>query len=61
MNFRELTNQECEVNRQWKPTEANRTELESKVLETLNDSVARYIQSGGSVKQCPGNGCKEVV
>lgn len=55
MNFRELTNAERQ-NTEWQPTESARTALELRVLQTLNEDIARYLQSGGRVKWRPS--CK---
>lgn len=53
MNFRELTNAECQTNRAMQPTESARTALELRVLQTLNEDIAKYLQSGGKVTELP--------
>jgi len=53
MNFRELTNQECQLTRQWIPAEAKRKDADILVLSGLDAAIARYIEAGGAVRNCP--------
>lgn len=48
MNFRELTNNEIQNNREWIPEQAKRTALESRVLSCLQSDIDAFLQSGGS-------------
>ncbi len=53
MNFRELTNQECALNRDQLSSDPKRSVLECKVLQSLNADMDRFFQSGGKVKLLP--------
>jgi len=53
MNFRELTNTECQNSREWIPEQAKRTALESQVLSCLQSDIDAFLQSGGTVQKLP--------
>jgi hypothetical protein len=50
MNFRELTNFECALTRQWIPAEHTRTDFEKDILPELESAKAQYFANGGTMK-----------
>lgn len=61
MSFREFTNHECQLSRDTQPSESLRTALESKVLQSLDDDIAKFLQSGGKVITLPARTMSEHV
>lgn len=56
LSFRELTNQECLLNREMSHDESKRTALEQSVLAGLGDALQRF---KGPIKQCPAGAMSE--
>lgn len=59
MNFRDLTNQEIEINRKWLPEESRRTEFEARMLQTLQDDITAFLGRGGSITMLPAQSMSE--
>lgn len=56
MNFRELTNMECALTRQWVPAEHTRSDFEVNILAGLGAAKTEYFARGGKVSL--GNSCE---